>query len=277
MPAPAGAIVGLLPLYLRLSSVVTPGLRIPVAVEICYVVLVAALMASRIPHFSGKTLGTHPARVFHRRAVRGSRLGLLLLATFPMEVMIVLVALATSRHHSPGDSALPGVARACGCGEIGRWTGPFAVVLRLFSRPPSDYKGCALLRPTDARWFTLSLRYALGVRPKAPTRRLPFSAVRLAKRLEPARRHDRSWSCPALQGHRCRKKNCLNFLASSRNCFRTPRSASSSRNDHEIIAHYRRQDAQESHSCPHGRQGARRDDALRSHQGSHHLPLQVDR
>ena len=89
MPAPAGAIVGLLPLYLRLSSVVTTGFRLPVAVEIGYVIIVAALMASRIPHFSGKTLGRIP-REYFIVVLFGIAVALLLLATFPMEVMIVL-------------------------------------------------------------------------------------------------------------------------------------------------------------------------------------------
>ena len=86
MPAPAGAIVGLLPLYLHLSSIATP---VPVALEIAYVIGVAFLMASRIPHFSGKKIGRIP-REYVIVVLFGVAAVLLLLATFPMEVMVGL-------------------------------------------------------------------------------------------------------------------------------------------------------------------------------------------
>ena len=84
MPAPAGAIVGLLPLYGHLSSVITPGFRLPVSAEIGYVIVVAFLMASRIPHFSGKKIGRIP-REYFMVVLFGIAVALLLLATFPME------------------------------------------------------------------------------------------------------------------------------------------------------------------------------------------------
>ena len=89
MPAPAGAIVGLLPLYLHLSAVSIADIRIPVPVEIAYVILIAFLMASRIPHFSGKKIGRIP-REYFMVVLFGIAAALLLLATFPMEMMIVL-------------------------------------------------------------------------------------------------------------------------------------------------------------------------------------------
>ena len=89
MPAPAGAIISLLPLYLHLSSDFTSGFRIPVAVEIGYVILIAFLMASRIPHFSGKKIGRIP-REYFMVVLFGIAAALVLLATFPMEMMIVL-------------------------------------------------------------------------------------------------------------------------------------------------------------------------------------------
>ncbi len=89
MPAPAGAIIGLLPLYLHLSPDVSPSLRVPVSVEIGYVILIALLMASRIPHFSGKKIGRIP-REYFMVILFGIAVVLLLLATFPMEMMIVL-------------------------------------------------------------------------------------------------------------------------------------------------------------------------------------------
>jgi CDP-diacylglycerol--serine O-phosphatidyltransferase len=90
MPAPAGAIAVLLPLYLRLSSLGgATGLKVPVSIEIGYVILVAFLMASRIPHFSGKKIGRIP-REYVIVVLFGVAALLLLLATFPMEMMVVL-------------------------------------------------------------------------------------------------------------------------------------------------------------------------------------------
>ncbi len=88
MPAPAGAIVVLLPLYVQLSSFVEPNTRQPVAIDIGYVIFVAFLMASRIPHFSGKKIGRIP-REYFMVVIFGVASVLLLLATFPMEMMIV--------------------------------------------------------------------------------------------------------------------------------------------------------------------------------------------
>ena len=89
MPAPAGAIVGLLPLYVQLSSFVAPGTRLPVGLDIGFVILVAFLMASRIPFFSGKTIGRIPRERF-MAILFAVAATLLLLATFPMEMMILL-------------------------------------------------------------------------------------------------------------------------------------------------------------------------------------------
>ena len=89
MPAPLGAIVGLLPLYVQLSGVVPPGWHIPVSLEIGYVIVIAFLMASRIPHFSVKKIGRIP-REYFIVILFGVAAALLLLATFPMEVMIVI-------------------------------------------------------------------------------------------------------------------------------------------------------------------------------------------
>ena len=89
MPAPAGAIVGLLPLYLQLSSFVPPGTRLPVPLVIAFVIAVAFLMASRVPHFSGKRLGPIAPDYFIVILFVVAAV-LLLLATFPMEMMIVL-------------------------------------------------------------------------------------------------------------------------------------------------------------------------------------------
>lgn len=96
MPAPAGAIVGLLPLYLNLSILAVPNARAVAPFEIAYVLMVAILMASRIPHFSGKGLGRVP-REYVILVLFGIVACILLLASFPMEMLIgvTFVYLAT--------------------------------------------------------------------------------------------------------------------------------------------------------------------------------------
>ena len=104
MPAPAGAMVGLLPAYLHLLGL--PLNRATVPLEIGYVFLVAFLMASRIPHFSGKNLGRVPRQ--HLIAVLfGVAVTLLLLVTFPMEMLaalaivyVALIPFSVLRHRA---------------------------------------------------------------------------------------------------------------------------------------------------------------------------------
>ncbi len=96
MPAPAGAIVGLLPLYLSLSVLGVPATHWLVPFEIAYVLVIAFLMASRIPHFSGKRIGRVP-REYVIAVLFAVAVIVLLLATFPMEMLVCLsfVYLAT--------------------------------------------------------------------------------------------------------------------------------------------------------------------------------------
>ena len=89
MPAPAGAIVALMPLYLHLSEVGLANAPAFVPFEIAYVLGVAFLMASRIPHFSGKTWGRVP-REHVIVVLFGVAVTVLLLYTFPMEMLIAL-------------------------------------------------------------------------------------------------------------------------------------------------------------------------------------------
>ncbi|HUI20702.1 MAG TPA: CDP-diacylglycerol--serine O-phosphatidyltransferase [Methylocella sp.] len=89
MPSPAGAIVGLLPLYLNLSILAVPNVRALVPFEIAYVLIVAFLMASPIPHFSGKRIGRVP-REYVIVVLFGVVACVLLLAIFPMEMLIAL-------------------------------------------------------------------------------------------------------------------------------------------------------------------------------------------
>lgn len=55
MPAPAGAITVLLPIYIHLLGI--RGVGVPVALTLVYTLLIAFLMISRVPVFSGKRVG----------------------------------------------------------------------------------------------------------------------------------------------------------------------------------------------------------------------------
>ena len=92
MPAPAGAIAALLPLYLHLSALGWVFDRWAVGVEIVYLLCIAGLMASTIPHFSGKSIGRVP-REQVIPVLFGVAVLVLLLVTFPMEVLAGLVVL----------------------------------------------------------------------------------------------------------------------------------------------------------------------------------------
>jgi CDP-diacylglycerol---serine O-phosphatidyltransferase len=89
MPAPAGAVAGLLPIYLNLSVLAIPATRWFAPFEIAYVLFIAFLMASRIPHFSGKRIGRVP-REYVIVVLFGVAVIVLLLATFPMEMLAFL-------------------------------------------------------------------------------------------------------------------------------------------------------------------------------------------
>jgi CDP-diacylglycerol---serine O-phosphatidyltransferase len=57
--------------------------------EIAYVLMIAFLMASQIPHFSGKSIGRVP-REYVAVVLFSLAAGVLLLANFPMEVLVAL-------------------------------------------------------------------------------------------------------------------------------------------------------------------------------------------
>jgi CDP-diacylglycerol---serine O-phosphatidyltransferase len=90
MPAPAGAVVGLLPVYLNLLS--GPGLAANGAVlgfEALYVFAIALLMASRVPHFSGKSIGRVP-REYVAVVLIALAACLLTVAYYPLEALVAL-------------------------------------------------------------------------------------------------------------------------------------------------------------------------------------------
>lgn len=89
MPAPAGACLALLPLYLNLSALAVPSGRAYAGWHIAFLLFIAFLMASRIPHFSGKRIGRIP-REYVVFVLFGIAAVVLLLATYPMEMLAVL-------------------------------------------------------------------------------------------------------------------------------------------------------------------------------------------
>jgi CDP-diacylglycerol--serine O-phosphatidyltransferase len=89
MPAPAGAIVGLLPIYLHyVFGLGQPTPRSALA-ESLYVLAIALLMASRIPHFSGKSIGRVP-REYVAVVLVGVAAALLLVFNFPMQALVAV-------------------------------------------------------------------------------------------------------------------------------------------------------------------------------------------
>ncbi|MCW2315908.1 CDP-diacylglycerol--serine O-phosphatidyltransferase [Rhodoblastus acidophilus] len=123
MPAPAGAIVVLLPLYLHLvfGFETTPKASV---LEAGYVLLVALLMASRIPHYSGKSLGRVPRDkfIFVLFVVAAA---LVMLAFFPMQMLIGLSLLYLGMIPA-SIRAYKTLAAADGAGETARKDEPDA-------------------------------------------------------------------------------------------------------------------------------------------------------
>jgi CDP-diacylglycerol---serine O-phosphatidyltransferase len=89
MPAPAGAVVSMLPLYLHFSVLDLQNSRAWVGAQVVYLLIVAGLMASRIPHYSAKNLGRVP-REHVIVVLFGVATLLLLLASFTMEMLAIL-------------------------------------------------------------------------------------------------------------------------------------------------------------------------------------------
>jgi CDP-diacylglycerol---serine O-phosphatidyltransferase len=94
MPAPAGALAGLLPLYLHLLGLGRPpGF---VLLEAAYVLFIALMMVSRIPTYAGKTLGARIPRewVVPMLMVLALLIFLLVVHTFVMLTVLTAIYLA---------------------------------------------------------------------------------------------------------------------------------------------------------------------------------------
>jgi len=78
-----------LPVYLQNSLAVPTQGSAFTLLEIVYVLGVALLMASRIPHFSGKLIGRVP-REYVAVVLIGLAAAVLLLANFPLQTLVAL-------------------------------------------------------------------------------------------------------------------------------------------------------------------------------------------
>jgi CDP-diacylglycerol--serine O-phosphatidyltransferase len=88
VPAPAGAVVVLLPVYLIFIGVLTPD-RTLAFVASAFTILVAFLLVSRLPVYSGKKIGIPGDKVLP--LILGIALMLLLLFEFPWETLSLSV------------------------------------------------------------------------------------------------------------------------------------------------------------------------------------------
>lgn len=88
VPAPAGALIVLLPLYLEFVGLLPHWTALAPAVAV-YVVAVALLMVSRLPTFSGKKFGARIRRDLVLPLFVAAVLFVALLVSFPFEVLAV--------------------------------------------------------------------------------------------------------------------------------------------------------------------------------------------
>jgi len=84
VPAPAGAITVLLPMYIYFL-----GLRVPAVITFVYTLAIAFLMVSRLPVFSGKKLGTRVPPEMVLPVVVLVVLFIVVLITFPWQLLTI--------------------------------------------------------------------------------------------------------------------------------------------------------------------------------------------
>ncbi len=88
VPAPAGALCVMLPLYMQKIGIpISSGWAVPVMI---YVLAIGLLLVSTLPTFSGKKLGTMVPREFALLLMVGLVLLVALLASYPFIVVTVL-------------------------------------------------------------------------------------------------------------------------------------------------------------------------------------------
>jgi CDP-diacylglycerol--serine O-phosphatidyltransferase len=116
VPAPAGAITVLLPIYLYFL-----GVTVPATVVLIYTLVIAALMVSRLPVLSGKKLGTRVPPEMVLPVIVCTVLFVVLLISYPWPVLTVGTALYLAclplgwfsyRRHQQADAAALAQANA---------------------------------------------------------------------------------------------------------------------------------------------------------------------
>lgn len=89
MPAPAGAITVLLPIYVHhLGLIDVKTMPLPIAI---YTLLIAFMMVSTIPTYSGKLAGERISREWVLPILAGVALGVALLITYPFGTLTMIV------------------------------------------------------------------------------------------------------------------------------------------------------------------------------------------
>jgi len=140
MPAPAGAIVGALRSISISPILAVPNVRASVPSKIAYVLIVALLMASRIPHFSGKGSAGAPEYVIV--VLFGFVTCIFCLPIFPMEMLILCpssIWRPSPRHPPLHAYAAEDAARQAGVAA----TQAAAHLQREHDRPHSRRCGCS--------------------------------------------------------------------------------------------------------------------------------------
>jgi CDP-diacylglycerol--serine O-phosphatidyltransferase len=92
IPAPAGALLAMAPMYLGFLDLVQDGAGIA-PIVLCWTALVACGLVSRIPTFSGKGSGRRISREMMLPVVAAIVFGAVLLASYPWETLTVAVAI----------------------------------------------------------------------------------------------------------------------------------------------------------------------------------------
>jgi CDP-diacylglycerol---serine O-phosphatidyltransferase len=112
-PAPAGAGLAMVPMYLGFLGLIDDG-HDYAAFIMPYIVAVAFLMVSPIPTFSGKNLGPSISRQMVLPILGAAALGVILLVTFPWEMLTLIAAvylllipfaMKSYRRHAEADRA----------------------------------------------------------------------------------------------------------------------------------------------------------------------------
>jgi CDP-diacylglycerol---serine O-phosphatidyltransferase len=91
IPAPAGALAGLLPVYIHLVGVERPAGF--VVLESVYVLFIALMMVSRIPTYAGKTLGSRVPREWAIPLLLAVALFITLLVIHTFALLLVLTVI----------------------------------------------------------------------------------------------------------------------------------------------------------------------------------------